>query len=90
MFSVISRAARNLKSEIAACTAIFRFFTPLRYVQNDRIDMRCVQNDGINMRCVQSDRVSMRCGHIERMSILLRGEGARYGVSMGWWRRRGS
>ena len=53
----------------------FRFFTPLRYVQNDRIDMRCVQNDGINMRCVRKGRVNMRCVHIDRIDILLRGEG---------------
>ena len=27
----------------------FRFFTPLRCVQNDRINMRCVQNDSIDI-----------------------------------------
>ena len=49
-----------MKSEIAACTAIFRFFTPLRYVQNDRIDMRCVQNDGTNRRRVRDDGIDVR------------------------------
>ena len=36
----------------------FRFFTPLRCVQNDR-EGRCVQNDRINMRCVQNDSIDI-------------------------------
>ena len=45
LFPVVASAAGNLNSEIAACTTIFRFFTSLRCVQNDRGRGRCVQND---------------------------------------------
>ena len=46
-------------SPVRPCT-YFRFFTPLRCVQNDRERGRCVQNDSVNVRCAQNDRVSVR------------------------------
>ena len=37
----------------------FRFFTPLRCVQNDRAKMRCVRNDRVNTRCIQGDGIDI-------------------------------
>ena len=39
----------------------FRFFSPLRYVQNDKIDRRSDQNDGMNRHRVRDDGIDVRC-----------------------------
>ena len=47
----------------------FRFFTPLRYVQNDRMNVSCVHNDRMNVGCVHNDRTNVSCVHNDRTNV---------------------
>ena len=52
----------------------FRFFTTLRYVQNDRMNVGYVHNDRMNVSRVQKDRMSVSCVQKDRVYRALRSE----------------